>query len=93
MGNSLPTADRLTRISFETEIFTEDNLRKNPLKVPALRMIHLLEFPCESQLCTWMDLSFVCYYFFFFFWPEHLLLMELTQLSAGSMEAHVPLLI
>lgn len=24
MGNSLPTADRLTWISFETEIFTED---------------------------------------------------------------------
>lgn len=43
-------------------------------------MIHLLEFPCESQLCTWMEFSFVCVrFFFFFFWLEHLLLMELTQ--------------
>lgn len=42
------------------------HLRKNPLRVPALRMIHLLEFPRESQLCTWMEFSFVYGVFFFF---------------------------
>lgn len=68
-------------------------MRKNPLRVPALRMIHLLEFPRESQLYTWMEFSFVYGFFFFFFWPEHLLLMELTQPSAGSVEARVSLLI
>ena len=41
------------------------HLRKNPLQIPALHMIHLLEFPCESQLCTWMELSFVCVCFLF----------------------------
>lgn len=53
-------------------------------------MIHLLEFPCESQLCTWMELSFVCVCVFYL--VEHLLLMGLAQLSAGSEEAHVSLL-
>lgn len=51
-------------------------------------MIHLLEFPCESQLCTWMEFSFVCVCVLFYL-VEHLLLMGLAQLSAGSEEAHV----
>lgn len=46
-------------------------------------MIHLLEFPCESQLCTWMELSFVCVRVRVFYLVEHLLLMGLAQLSAG----------
>lgn len=36
-------------------------------------MIHLLEFPCESQLCTWMEFSFV-YACVCFDFVEHLLL-------------------
>lgn len=34
-------------------------LEKESSKGPSSAMIHLLEFPCESQLCTWMELSFV----------------------------------
>lgn len=51
-------------------------------------MIHLLEFPCESQLCTWIEFSFVCVCVLFYL-VEHLLLMGLAQLSAGSEEARV----
>lgn len=58
-GNSFPTADRLTQISWDWNVHWRHS-RKNPLRIPALHMTHLLEFPCDSQLCTWMELSFVC---------------------------------
>lgn len=83
----------LISCSWQTPILWDWNvhwrhLRKNPLKIPALHMIHLLEFPCESQLCTWIEFSFVCVCVLFYL-VEHLLLMGLAQLSAGSEEARV----
>lgn len=63
MRNWFPTADRLTQILRDWNVHWR-HLGKNSLKTPVLHMIHLLEFPCESQLCTWMELSFVCVFLF-----------------------------
>lgn len=91
LDNWFPKAYRLTLILWDWNVHWR-HLRKNPQKIPTLCMIHLLEFPSESQLCTWMEfLLCVCacaharrfFFLSYYYLVEHLLLMGLVQLNAG----------
>ena len=83
MGTLFPTADRLTQMLRDWNVHW-GHLRKNPLKIPALQWFISWNFHVNhSSAPGWSFLLCVCVCVCFNL-VQHLLLMGLAQLSAGS---------